>query len=601
MNLRRTALIATLSLSLISSVMTSTYADTGRGDEQNGGHGKIEFPLSGGTPKGLVGHRSFTDNATRTANTAGVNQYGIQYHNGAIMNSAGGVNVYIIWYGSWGADTAKTILPTFLSGLNNSPYFAINTTYADAAGTAITAKVNVLGQYSYDTNTLGTSLSDANILSLAKGSLGLGTIPSTVDSNALYFVFTAPGISESSGFLTAYCGWHSSEMMDYLNTSPLPAVAPATNMKYSFVGDPGTNNACIGQSQTTYSPNSNVGADAMASVVAHELEETVTDPDGTGWWNSTTGQENGDQCAWKFGTTSTLSTSTTLTGSVTAASNNGASNNATVTGVTNNGVLTATLSKIAGNATGTSLTFTTTAASNFTARDLVTLPANLPAPFAALSGTVQTIASVSTSNRTYTFTVAISPAVPTYANVSVTTALPVTVSKAGTTITFTNSGSNAFAVGDKVSVAAPAPYAVTNAAITARTTTSFTVSASVPASTPTVTSLSLTATALKSSTTVTFTYAPIGGAFAVGDKVSVAPSVTAYTATNASVTAVTATTFTVSLVVPAGTAPATFASVVATDNRTSGSSLYNMTLGGLKFLVQQNWANRSPRGVCALS
>ena len=74
MNLRSTALIATLSLSLISSVMTSTYADNGRGDEQNGGHGKIEFPLSGGTPKGLVSHRSFTDNATRTANTAGVNQ-----------------------------------------------------------------------------------------------------------------------------------------------------------------------------------------------------------------------------------------------------------------------------------------------------------------------------------------------------------------------------------------------------------------------------------------------------------------------------------------------------------------------------------------------
>jgi hypothetical protein len=218
-----------------------------------------------------------------------------------------------------------------------------------------------------------------------------------------------------------------------------------------------------------------------------------------------------------------------------------------------------------------------------------------------LSSTVQTITAVSTANRVYSFSIALSPAVTALANKSVSTALGVVVNRVGTTITFINSGTNAFAVGDKVSVAAPAPYAVLNASITARSNTSFTVSAALPVGTPTVTGLNVVATALRSSTTATYTYAPASTAFAVGDKVSVTPSVAAYAINGASITAVTSTTFTVSLVLPAGTAGATFASAQATDTHSSGSSMYNMTLGGLNFLIQQNWANRSPAGVCTLS
>ena len=52
--------------------------------------------------------------------------------------------------------------------------------------------------------------------------------------------------------------------------------------------------------QTSVSPNGNVGADAMASIMAHELEETATDPDLNAWWDSR-GYENADKCAWTFG------------------------------------------------------------------------------------------------------------------------------------------------------------------------------------------------------------------------------------------------------------------------------------------------------------
>ena len=43
----------------------------------------------------------------------------------------------------------------------------------------------------------------------------------------------------------------------------------------------------------------------MASIIAHELEETATDPDLNAWYD-TRGAENADKCAWTFGATTTL-------------------------------------------------------------------------------------------------------------------------------------------------------------------------------------------------------------------------------------------------------------------------------------------------------
>jgi hypothetical protein len=40
----------------------------------------------------------------------------------------------------------------------------------------------------------------------------------------------------------------------------------------------------------------------MASIIAHELEEAVTDPDLNAWYDGR-GAENADKCAWTFGTT----------------------------------------------------------------------------------------------------------------------------------------------------------------------------------------------------------------------------------------------------------------------------------------------------------
>jgi hypothetical protein len=70
------------------------------------------------------------------------------------------------------------------------------------------------------------------------------------------------------------------------------------------VGDASANlSACAAQTAT--SPNGNPAGDAMISVIAHELEEAVTDPDLNAWFDSR-GYENADKCAWTFGSTYTV-------------------------------------------------------------------------------------------------------------------------------------------------------------------------------------------------------------------------------------------------------------------------------------------------------
>lgn len=212
---------------------------------------------------------------------------GISYHGGPIIT--GTVDIYYIWYGNWGTNTAKTILPDFISHLGGSSYEHINTTYYNGSGTHVSGNISYKGAYSTSAY-LGTSLSDAQILQVVSDTLGGGHLP--YDANAIYFVLTSKEVTASSGFCTQYCGWHTSG-----STSK-------GKVRYAFVGNP---DRCITScaAQST-SPNGNAGADGMASIIAHESEEAISDPDINAWYDSR-GEENADKCAWTFGTEKTAS------------------------------------------------------------------------------------------------------------------------------------------------------------------------------------------------------------------------------------------------------------------------------------------------------
>jgi hypothetical protein len=109
---------------------------------------------------------------------------------------------------------------------------------------------------------------------------------------AEYFVFLGNNISTcydaSNCAFTQFCAYHSSYVDTAANQYVLYANMPYTGHNLS---------ACGGGNY----PNGDAAADATISVTSHEANETITDPLGNAWFDAS-GNENGDKCAWNFGT-----------------------------------------------------------------------------------------------------------------------------------------------------------------------------------------------------------------------------------------------------------------------------------------------------------
>jgi hypothetical protein len=212
---------------------------------------------------------------------------GITYHGGPLLGVVGGnpVTAYYIWYGNWSGNSAVTILTDFIQNIGPSPYFNINTTYYNGSNAHVVNSVTYGGSTT-DNYSRGTALSDSGVQGVVSDAITSGRLPN--NPSGVYFVLTSQDVNETSGFCTQYCGWHTY------------GTIAGSNIKYSFVGNPARCiSACAAQS---VGPNGNAGADGMASIIAHELEEAVTDPNINAWYQGRY-QENADKCAWTFGST----------------------------------------------------------------------------------------------------------------------------------------------------------------------------------------------------------------------------------------------------------------------------------------------------------
>jgi hypothetical protein len=109
-------------------------------------------------------------------------------------------------------------------------------------------------------------------------------------TNGFYAVYTDIPRGTSN-----YCAWHS-----------YGTCRNGTQIQVAFFfdldGDPG----CDPQDMLKLQPQ---GLGAIANVTAHELSEARTDPELNAWYDSS-GEENGDKCAWTFGGTVTLNNGT---------------------------------------------------------------------------------------------------------------------------------------------------------------------------------------------------------------------------------------------------------------------------------------------------
>jgi Phosphate-induced protein 1 conserved region len=229
------------------------------------------------------GERQVHSQASKTR----VRSNGITYHGGPIMT--GTKHVYYIWYGNWSGNSATSILTDLANSIGGSPYFNINTTYTNGSGGNVTNSVTYAGSTT-DNYSQGTAFGDSGVQAVVSSAISSGRLPK--DTNAVYFVLTSQDVNETSGFCTQYCGWHTNGSIS------------GSDIKFAFIGNPARcPSAC--EAQTT-SPNGNAGADGMASIISHELEEAASDPDLNAWYDSR-GEENADKCAWTFGTESTAS------------------------------------------------------------------------------------------------------------------------------------------------------------------------------------------------------------------------------------------------------------------------------------------------------
>jgi hypothetical protein len=181
------------------------------------------------------------------------------------------------------------------STLSSNVYFS-DTQYYNSALTHIAYKTTLGGSW-VDTSVLPTSgctdkytpvcLTDAQIQAEVKNAMR-ANLTWTADPSHLFFVFTAKNIGSCYGRSCAfsqYCAYHS-----WIGTGA--SAIMYANMPYAMTVPA----AC----SSAQSPNNN-DADATINVTSHEHNEAITDPQGSAWYDRS-GYENGDKCAWSFGT-----------------------------------------------------------------------------------------------------------------------------------------------------------------------------------------------------------------------------------------------------------------------------------------------------------
>lgn len=197
------------------------------------------------------------------------------YHGGPVM--LGTTTLHYIWYGNWRPeDDAVAILTDLANSLGGSDYYRINRTYYDGSFRPVANSLR-FGQSIFDSYSRGQVLDDDDVRAIVAAQRPR-------DPNAIYLVLTSADVEQARD--ETACGWHTHAVISWVD------------IKYGWVR--GNTDGCAGQTRT--SPNGDVMADAMASVIAHEVSEAVTDPDLNAWFDPT-GEENADKCSWTFGTT----------------------------------------------------------------------------------------------------------------------------------------------------------------------------------------------------------------------------------------------------------------------------------------------------------
>jgi PKD domain-containing protein len=262
------------------------------------------------TPNGPVGYLPLNGQAPKAA--AGRDAFGnLDYHGGPVMPSN---TEYAIFWGGPGSFPAgyEAGIVQYMKDVatdSGSPtnVYSVGTQYTDNTGhhaaynTTFGASFDDTNPYpssgncppylDSNSNPFSVCVSDQNLSDEVDSFVNAHSLPRGLTNE--YFVFLPQGVgscipdnSSSDGwacFDREFCAYHSSN-----GTGGATLYANESFTPIDPLGCGAGGNYPNGQA--------NGKIDDELSSLSHEANETITDPLGTGWWDSNDGSENGDKC-----------------------------------------------------------------------------------------------------------------------------------------------------------------------------------------------------------------------------------------------------------------------------------------------------------------
>jgi PKD domain-containing protein len=228
----------------------------------------------------------------------------LAWHGGPVMHSNRTHTIY--WEPSGFSTTAsyKSAINGYLGDVaadsgRHSNVYASDVQYTDGGGNAAYSSIfagSIVVNDPYPASGCTDSdpdtsvcLSDAQIQAEVNQVVAANGLPRGLGD--IYFVMTPQGVggcfgtTASSGCAYSYyCAYHSSFGSGAGETL-------YANQPYADVS------GCDSGQQ----PNGGA-ADSTVNLISHEHNEAITDPRGDAWYDSSSGDENGDKCVWDFGT-----------------------------------------------------------------------------------------------------------------------------------------------------------------------------------------------------------------------------------------------------------------------------------------------------------
>ena len=205
------------------------------------------------------------------------------YHGGKILTTA--VSKAIFWGPSWtnSAFVADKItgLDSWYTGQSGSNYAATSNEWTDTVngghqvGSTLTHQGHIV-----DTSTASGGANTSRILNEVAKQVQLGTI--VLDASGHSYIPVYTDVKRGSA---GYCAWHSSGTIN------------GATVQFAFFFNLDGDAGCDPSDTTT---GHSQGLAALANVTAHELSEARSDPASPGAWYDSSGNENGDKCAWTF-------------------------------------------------------------------------------------------------------------------------------------------------------------------------------------------------------------------------------------------------------------------------------------------------------------